>query len=247
MQKIRVLLVDDEYLALQLLESFLNRLAKDITEIELVAKVKSPLQAIEILQTQTIDLLFLDIEMPTLRGHQLLKALSHPPLTIFTTAYTDYAVQAFELNAIDYLVKPFSFERFVQAFAKARKHFSWRSNTTLSPHTKTPKATEPSQDEHLTIKEDGNIYKVFYQDIIYIEGLREYVRIVTHNRKFVTLAALKDLEATLPAAHFMRVHKSYIVALAQVVALNGNLLQLQGSYQIPVSRSRKEHLVKTIF
>jgi len=160
MQKIKVLLVDDEFLALQLLENFV----KEVPELELVAKTKSPVEAQNILNSENIDLLFLDIQMPTLSGVNLLKNLKNPPLTIFTTAYSDYALTAFDLNVIDYLLKPFSFERFLQAVDKAKTQLS--------------KSTSTNRQEgsiFLSVKAGGKIIKIFFDDILFIEGLKEYV------------------------------------------------------------------------
>ena len=234
MQKINVLLVDDEYLALQLLENFLQ----EVPQLELVAKTKSPVEAQNILNREPIDLLFLDIQMPTLSGINLLKNLQNPPLTIFTTAYSDYALTAFDLNVVDYLLKPFSFERFLQAVEKAK--------TQLSNHTP-PKAANPIEIPiFLSVKADGKIIKVFFDDILFIEGLKEYVKIVCATENIVTFERLKNLEAILPVDQFLRVHKSYIINTAKVTSIKGNLLTI-GTHFIPISRGKKEMVVKRIF
>lgn len=231
MQKIKVLLVDDEFLALQLLENFV----KEVPHLELVAKTKSPVEAQNILNRENIDLLFLDIQMPTLSGINLLKNLKNPPLTIFTTAYSDYALTAFDLNVVDYLLKPFSFERFLQAVDKAK--------------TQLPKSTSTNRKEgsiFLSVKADGKIVKVFFDDILFIEGLKEYVKIVCEKEYIVTFERLKNLEAILPTNQFLRVHKSYLINTAKVTAMEGNLLII-GTHFIPISRSKKEMVVKRIF
>ena len=232
MQKIKVLLVDDEYLALQLLENFLQ----EVPQLELVAKTKSPIEAQNILNQENIDLLFLDIQMPTLSGINLLKNLKNPPLTIFTTAYSDYALTAFDMNVIDYLLKPFSFERFLQAVDKAKMQLSTFS-------TSTNRKEDPN---FLSVKADAKIVKVFFDDILFIEGLREYVKIVCATKNIVTFERLKNLEAILPADQFLRVHKSYIINTAKVTALEGNLLAI-GMHSIPISRGKKEMVVRRIF
>lgn len=234
MQKIKVLLVDDEFLALQLLENFV----KEVPELELVAKTKSPIEAQHILSRDRIDLLFLDIQMPTLSGVNLLKNLKNPPLTIFTTAYSDYALTAFDLNVIDYLLKPFSFERFLQAVDKAKMQLL---NHTIST------TSNPSEGPiFLSVKADGKIVKVFFDDILFIEGLKEYVKIVCATGNIVTFERLKNLEAVLPAIQFLRVHKSYIINTAKVTAIEGNLLTI-GTHFIPISRGKKEMVVRRIF
>lgn len=234
MQKIRTLLVDDEYLALNLLETFIGK----VPDMEVAGKAKSPVKAFEILSRQEVDLLFLDIQMPVLSGNQLLRSLNSPPLAIFTTAYSDYAVEAFGLNAVDYLLKPFSFERFLQAVRKAREQLAQRSGARfiLPQHSR----------DFFSIKADGKVAKVHFEDILFIEGLKEYVRIVCRDARHVTLESLKNLEEILPAGHFLRVHKSYIVAKNKVQALNGNMLEV-GPHKIPISRSKREEVVQEIF
>lgn len=234
MTHIKTLLVDDEYLALNLLEEF----SKQIPDLEIVAKVKSPMEALQILQQQPVDLLFLDIQMPTLSGTNLLRSLRNPPVTIFTTAYSDYAIEAFDLNAIDYLLKPFAFERFLQSVNKAREQLSIRQAPTL---------VIPSQSEDFfTIKVDGKLTKVHLNDILFVEGLKEYIRIVCRNARLVTYERLGKIEELLPSDRFLRVHKSYIVAKDKVESLEGNRLCIE-EYKIPISRAKKDWAVEMIF
>jgi len=235
MTPINTLLVDDEYLALNLLEEF----SRQIPELSIIEKVKSPMRALEILQRHTVDLLFLDIQMPSLAGNQLLRSLPHPPLTVFTTAYSEYAHEAFELHAVDYLLKPFSFERFLQAVHKAKQQLFLRKQST---HLIVPTTSR----DYFSIKVDGKIVKVYFRDILYIEGLKEYVRIVCGNARHVTLESLKNLEELLPNDNFIRVHKSFIVAKDKVDSLNGNMLEVRDQ-QIPISRSRREEVIDWIF
>ncbi|MCB0650098.1 MAG: response regulator transcription factor [Saprospiraceae bacterium] len=235
MAEIKTLLVDDEFLALNLLETFVQK----IPEMVIVDKVKNPLKAIEILNREPVDLLFLDIQMPTLSGTEMLKTIQNPPVTIFTTAYADYAVEAFSLNAIDYLLKPFSFERFLQAVNKAKEriHFQRSASGILMP--------SQSRD-FFTAKVDGKLVKIRFGDILFIEGLKEYVRIVCTDARHVTLESLKNLEQLLPQEAFIRVHKSFIVAKDKVQQLNGNMLEI-GKHKIPISRTKKEEVVEWIF
>lgn len=240
MKKLRVLIVDDEYLAMNIIENFLQHLE----EFEIVAKVKSPITALNMLQEQAIDLLFLDIQMPTLSGNQLLRSLKHPPVTIFTTAYTDYAIEAYDLNVVDYLLKPFSFERFLQAIQKAKEQL----NSAQPPAPTLPDAPVPAPagKDFFSVKVDGKVQKIKFDEILFIEGLKEYVRIVCQAGKYVTLESLRNLEDILPAGKFLRVHKSYIVAIGKVNALNGNMLEI-GPVKIPVSRDKKEEVLKAVF
>ncbi|MFM9837748.1 MAG: LytR/AlgR family response regulator transcription factor [Cyclobacteriaceae bacterium] len=238
MNKIKTLLVDDEYLALNLLEGFVAQL----TMLEIVGKVKSPVQAMEILQKENVELLFLDIQMPTINGNQFLRSLKNPPATIFTTAYSEYAVDAFNLGAVDYLVKPFSFDRFFQATQKALeviRHKKKESTISIDQDLSLP-------NQFLSVKADGKIYRIALAEILYIEGLKEYVKIVTEPKTYITLETFKNLETILPSNQFLRVHKSFMVAKDKVRAIDGNILEV-GKATIPISRERKEELVKLIF
>jgi DNA-binding LytR/AlgR family response regulator len=229
MEKIKVLLVDDEYLALQLLENFV----KQIPELELIAKTKSPNEATEIMDKGSIDLLFLDIQMPTMSGVNLLESLQDPPLTIFTTAYSQYALKAYDLNVVDYLLKPFSFERFRQAVEKVKKQVYNSQDQEKNPN-------------FLKVKADARISKVYHNDILFIQGLKEYVKIVCRNETIVTFERLKTLEATLPSDQFLRVHKSYIVSTTKVTSVKKNKLSID-THLIPISRGKKEMVVSRIF
>lgn len=229
---IKTLLIDDEYLALKLLEEFAGK----VPELEVIGKCKSPVQALEVLSRQTVDLLFLDIQMPSVSGINLLKSLPQAPLTIFTTAYADYAVDAFNLNAVDYLLKPFSFERFLQAVQKAKEHPRLRPATLVIP--------KESKD-FFTIKVDGKLTKVRFDDILFVEGLKEYVRLVCRDARLVTYERLTNLENILPD-NFLRVHKSYIISKDKVESLEGNRLVI-GPHKIPISREKKDWVVEEVF
>lgn len=233
-QVTKTLLVDDEYLALNLMEEF----TKQIPDLSVVDKVKSPLEALKVLQEQSIDLLFLDIQMPTLSGTNLLRSLRNPPVTIFTTAYSEYAIEAFDLNAIDYLLKPFAFERFLQSVNKAKEHLILRNAPTL--------VIPKQSDNFFTIKVDGKLTKVHLNDILFVEGLNEYIRIVCRNARHVTYERLGKIEDLLPSDRFLRVHKSYIIAKDKVESLEGNRLCIE-EHKIPISRSKKDWAVELIF
>ena len=228
---IRCLLVDDEHFALALLEKFIG----DTPGFTIVDKCRSPVRAVEILQSEAVDLLFLDIQMPILSGIGLLKAVSRKPVTIFTTAYAQHAAEAFDLDAVDYLLKPFSFERFTQAVGKAKSALEARSGV----HT--------AASGHLTVKADRRWVKIPFHEIRYIEGWKEYVKIFTDHEKIVTLESLNGLESTLPASHFLRVHKSFIVAKNRVLQLDGDELVLVGSARVPVARARKREVTEALF
>ncbi len=228
-----ILLVDDEYLALNLLEEYL----KQIPDAHLVAKCKSPMDALNVLQKENIDILFLDVQMPGLSGISLLRSLPDPPATIFTTAYREHAVDAFELSAVDYLVKPFPFERFLKAYNKAKAQCLQASTEVTVEHT---------GKDYLTIKADGKLIRIRFKDILLVEGMKEYVRIICKDEKFITFERMKNMETMLPAQDFMRVHKSYIVARDAIKSIEGNMLDI-GIRKIPVSRSKRETIVEEFF
>jgi DNA-binding LytR/AlgR family response regulator len=231
MNKIKTLLIDDEFLALNLLEEFI----KKCPQLEVVGKVKSAIAAASFLNEHEVDLMFLDIQMPHLSGNQFLKSLQNPPVTIFTTAYTDYAVEAFSLNAVDYLLKPFSFERFFQAVQKAEKEINSRN-----------KNTKNGQADFITIKSDGVLHKINLKDIVLIEGSKEYLKIICINKKYVILDSMKNMEELLSDEHFIRIHKSYIVAKNRITSLEGFFVYL-GKLKLPISRTKKKEIQDTIF
>ncbi len=229
MKTLKVLLVDDEFLALNLLENFVNK----IPNYELVGRTKNPIEALQILNSNTIDVLYLDIQMPGLSGINLLKSLKNKPLVIFTTAYQEHALEAFNLNAIDYLLKPFSFERFLQSVNKITE---LKGNLTTITNIKS---------EFISIKSNGKIIKLNFNDILFIEGMREYVKFQCHDKSYLVLDRMKHIEKKLPK-NFIRTHKSFIIAKDKVSSLNGNLLEIK-DYKIPISRERKKEVVNTIF
>lgn len=231
--EIRTLLVDDEYLGMNLLEGYLKRQGG----FEIIGKLESPIEAMQLMNSQPIDLLFLDIQMPEISGPNMLRALPKPPVTIFTTAYDNFALEAFDLNVVDYLRKPVPFDRFVQALNKALQVLD-----PVLPDSPLPSAPR----NYLTLKNEGKWTRVSYDEIIYIEGLREYVKIVTTAGNFVVLKTLLNLSEELPDDKFIRIHKSYIASLAHIRSLEGNTL-LVGGKALPLSRERKKEILARIF
>jgi two-component system, LytTR family, response regulator LytT len=229
----KTLLIDDEFLALNLLESFLVQ----IPDIEIIGKETSPLKALEILNKQTVDLLFLDVQMPTISGINLLKTLKNPPITILTTAYSEYSLEAFDLQVADYLLKPYSFERLLKGVQRAKELIK-------PPQIFTENIIQEHQN-YIVIKTDGKLIKLPYNDILFIEGLGEYVQFICENRKYVVLQSLKNLEEILPA-QFLRVHKSYLVSMTKVVSIEGNQLEI-GKHKVSVSREKREMVIEKIF
>jgi len=227
------IIVDDEQPARTLLESYLSK----IPEIKLLAVCKNADEAIQVINSTSVDLIISDIQMPGKSGTDFIKSLEKIPLVIFSTAYRDYAMEGFELDAVDYLLKPYSFERFQKAISKALSYFELKGKTVPSADLKTT---------YLTIKADHKLYKVQYADIRYIEGMREYVSFYTPSGRITALMSLKYLEQNLPQEIFVRCHKSYIVNKNVVEALDGHNLIIQGK-QIPVGQLYKDEVLKSIF
>jgi DNA-binding LytR/AlgR family response regulator len=227
---LRCLIVDDEPLARQLLQSHVDK----ITSLELIGLCETAMEAFEILHNQPIDLLFLDIQMPNITGLSFLKSLKNPPRVIFTTAYTEYAVEAFELDAIDYLLKPITFERFLKAVQKV----------TPMP-ANIPAAGKTPADTAIFLKVNKRLLRIEVQTILYIEGFGDYVKVILKDQTHVTYLSLTRMEELLPAEDFMRVHKSFIVNLRQMQFLEGNNIRVHG-IDIPVSTSYRDLLYKRL-
>jgi DNA-binding LytR/AlgR family response regulator len=232
---INVLIVDDEPLAQDVLETHILRMP----ELNLVAKCSNTMEANAALEEYSIDLMFLDIQMPQVTGVEFLKSLENPPLVIFTTAYSNYAVEGFELNAIDYLLKPISFDRFSKAVEKAKEQISLR------------KAAEAEGEDvdHMYVKSDKKLIRVKYSDIIYIEGLKDYVIIRMDTGRLITLQTMKSLEEKLPSKIFRRVHRSFIVAINKIHAIEGNMIEVVEKGQpkhLPIGKNYRDELLVLI-
>jgi len=232
---INVIIVEDEPLAQEILESYIAKMP----QINLLAKCANAIEASNALKEHDVDLIFLDIQMPQITGIEFLKSLSNPPLTIFTTALPNYAVEGFELDAVDYLVKPIPLERFMKAVGKAEDILQRDSNSNLGN----------DGEDFIFVKSDKKLIKIKYDDIIYIEGLKDYVIIRMANSKVITLQTMKSLEAKLPDNLFKRIHRSYIVAIDKIDALVGNSIEVteKGATKIiPVGKNYKEEILKII-
>lgn len=226
--KLKCIAIDDEPFALQQIAGYIGK----IPWLELAEQCSSAFQALELLENQQVDLMFVDINMPDLNGLEFVKSLTKKPLLIFTTAYSEYALEGFKVDALDYLLKPFSFAEFSKAAGKARTQFELIQNA--------PEKLE-SDDEFLFIKSEYKLLRVNLNDIQFIEGMKEYVRIhLTGQKPIMTLLSMKSLEAKLPEAKFMRVHRSYIVNLAKVKTIERFTIVFDVKNRIPVSDNYKE-------
>lgn len=226
MRKYNVLIVDDEFLARKLLQEYVQK----VESLNLVDCCPDAFKAMETLRREKIDILLLDIQMPDLTGLDLLKTFDNQPATILTTAYSEYAVDAFALGVVDYLLKPFDFLRFLQAINKAIEHVSSGENAS----GKAP--------DYIMVKADYKLYKINYDDLLYIEGQREYVTFHTQSKRITALFSLKNLEDTLPADQFVRVHKSFIVSLHYIEDINKTTVTVSGN-KIPIGESYRDELI----
>jgi len=228
---LRCMIVDDEPLARKGLQEY----CADVDFLEVVAVCDSPVKAVDLLQTEQIHLLFLDIQMPRINGLDLVRSLPQPPLVIFTTAFAEYAVQGFELDVVDYLLKPIAFERFLKAAVKARSYFELLQRP----------ATARDSAGYFFIKCDNGLERIGFEDILYAEALQNYVVLHTLQRKYITYLTFKAVEDYLPEQLFLRVHKSYIVALSKIDRIAGSDIII-GPHYIPISRHLKEEVMERI-
>lgn len=233
---IKVIIVDDEPLAQDVLETYIEK----IPELHLVRKCNNALEANEVLKREHIDLMFLDIQMPQLTGIDFVKTLSRPPLVIFTTAYSNYAVEGFELNALDYLLKPISLERFIKAVNKAQEQLDLQQKERPEEH---------SSESYFFVKADKKLIKVNFDEIVYIEGLKDYVIIRLENQRVITLQTMKSLEDKLPLNRFKRIHRSYIVNIDKIEAIVGNMIEVMEKNQprhLPIGKNYRDELLDMI-
>jgi DNA-binding LytR/AlgR family response regulator len=234
---IRCIAIDDENLALDLIEDDILK----VPFLQLVKKCRSGIEALDVLQTEKIDLLFLDIQMPDISGIQFLKSLPHKPLVIFTTAYEKYALEGFELDVIDYLLKPYSFERFLKAVNKAQDYLS-----ILEKNQTQPAAEEISfSSQFIFVKSDYKLVKIEIAEIQYIESLKDYIKIVAGEKPVVTLSSMKAIEEKLVPPDFIRVHRSFIVNIRKIQYIHRNYVMV-GDKEIPIGDNYKDSFLQVI-
>ncbi len=232
-EKYNVMIVDDEYLAQKLLHDYVSKMES----LQLVATCSNAFEAMDALKNNEVDIILLDIQMPDLTGLDLVRSLEKKPAVIFTTAYSDYAVDAFNLAVSDYLLKPFDFPRFVQAINKAIGQVSPKADN--APQSAD---TVSKSNDFITVKADYKLYKINYDDLLYIEGQHEYVTFHTTQRRITALFALKELEELLPKDRFVRVHKSFIVSFKHIQDLDKSDVTVMGN-KIPVGASYRDDLL----
>ena len=227
---VRCLLVDDEPPALEILRTYIQTLPG----LEIVGECHHAIAAFEFLQHHDTDIIFLDIKMPQLLGTDLLKAIPQPPKVIFTTAHRDYAIEGFELGAADYLLKPYSLDRFLKAVHRALGRESMKGETYL-----------PTGDRFLYIRADRKMVKIMINEIRYIESMKDYIRVFLVNGQVITKQTITAIEAMLPQEEFMRVHRSFIVAQKKITAYNQNSIFIDKT-ELPVGPLYKQSIMKRL-
>jgi DNA-binding LytR/AlgR family response regulator len=233
--KLRCLLVDDEPPALKVLASYIS----NINGLEIVAQCKNAIEALDVLHNRTVDVIFLDIKMPKMLGIDFLRNLSKSPKVIFVTAYRDYAVEGYELDAVDYLVKPVSFERFIKAISK----LNWVLGRDLSPAAN---HTEEKPESFIYLRVDKEMKKIFVNEIVYIESLKDYVRIsLTNSKQLLIKQSISSMENLLSEHKFLRVHRSFIVSLDKISSFNRLAVKV-GMMEIPIGRLYKQVVMDRI-
>jgi two-component system, LytTR family, response regulator len=230
--EINCIVIDDEPLALSKLESFISK----IPPLKLLRTFDNAIEAIGWLKENSTDLIFLDIQMEKLTGIQFLEATGQASRIIITSAYDQYAIKGFELNVTDYLLKPFSFQRFVQAVNKVMDYFSHKEEEQINP---------PAIPGFIFVKTEYRLERIDLDDILYIEGMKDYLRIICRSKKIMTLQSFAKIEKSLPANNFCRVHKSFIVALDKIKSIERGVI-LIADQRIPISNTYKENFFSKI-
>lgn len=229
-------IIDDEPLAREGLASYV----REVDFLNLTGTCENPLELIKLLDHQAIDLIFLDIQMPKMNGIDFLKIMQKPPMVIITTAYPSYALEGFQLNVLDYLLKPITFDRFFKSANKAKDYHRLLNNWAQ------PGAPKTETDEGYFFIKCGNKYeKIYLDEILYVEGMQNYVTIFTAKGKYITLLNLKSLEQNLDSKLFIRVHKSYIVSTGKIDGIEGNDIFI-GQHRIPISRNYREQVIRQV-
>jgi DNA-binding LytR/AlgR family response regulator len=227
--------VDDEPLALDIIREYCSK----VPFLNLLEMFNNPVDSVQYLMNNTVDLMFLDIQMEQLTGIQLLNVLKNKPMVIFTTAYDSFALQGYELDAIDYLLKPISFERFMKAVDKVYDKMQLQNHSKTETTEHNHIIITPEKNDYFFVKTEFRYEKIDFNDILYIEGMGDYLCIVTAKKKIMTLQGFKKMEESLPHNAFCRVHKSYIVAIDKIESVERNRIKIR-DMQIPVSDSYKD-------
>ena len=233
---INCVIIDDEPLAREGISSYV----REVDFLNLVTTCENPIELVGVLDQVKVDLVFLDIQMPKMNGIDFLKKVKNPPIVIITTAYPSYALESFELNVLDYLLKPITFDRFFQAVAKAKDYHQLLHKSTITKNTE-----ETTKADYFFVKCDHRYEKIYFNDILFIQGMQNYVTIHTSRAKYVTLLNLKNIEESLSQKAFIRVHKSYIIAISKIDSIESHEILIQGN-QIPLSRNYRDAVIQQV-
>jgi len=231
--KIKCLIIDDEPLAISVIENHL----KNFDHVEIVETFNNPLKAYRVLEQEKIDVIFLDINMPQMTGFAFIENLSYKPLIVITTAYREYAVKSFELNILDYLVKPIPFNRFLKTVNKIYQQVYVSSASTDA---------SLQQEPHIFLKVNKKLIKINLNDILYIESLKDYIKVITTLGDYVVHKSLSSITEELPQSNFMRIHRSYTISINKIVALEGNTVEISNR-KIPIGRNYTKQAKERIF
>lgn len=234
--KTKCLIVDDEPLARELIRGHVQKLEN----FEVVAECSDAMKALNVLREKQVDLIFMDIQLPQITGIEFLKTLKHAPKVIITTAYREYALEGFELDVVDYLLKPITFERFLKS---VNKYYQMnQEDIQVVPGNSADKSVD---EAFIYVKENKKVVKVYLSEIKYIEGLSEYVQVYTDKRKIITKTSMSQMEEKLPAENFLRIHKSFIISVNKIEAFTANTIEVQGK-ELPIGRSFKNAVLNML-
>ena len=229
---IKCIIIEDEPLAQDVIKSHLQKSGR----FDLIGTYRNAPEAKEAIENNDIDLIFLDIQLPGMTGLHFLRTLSNPPFVVFTTSYPEYALESYEFNVIDYLLKPISYERFSKTIDKIMDGKIFKTNVN---------ETKPLSREYIFIRSDSKFLRISFSDIIYIEGMKDYLKIHTIEHTIITHQTMVEMENILPSGQFLRIHKSYIVAIAQIKAVFGNSIDM-GKIMLPIGLNYKERIMSFI-
>ncbi|MBF4518381.1 response regulator transcription factor [Flavobacterium sp. ANB] len=221
--KIKCVLIDDEPLAIKVLQNYFN----NFTDFEVIATFNNSLEALDFINSTPVDAVFLDINMPMMTGFELISLIENKTKVIITTAFREFAAESYDLDVLDYLVKPIPLPRFIKCINKITTEYNLKNNI---------KVETTKGDSHIFIKVDKKMMKINIEEILFVEGMKEYIKVVTPDKTYITHKSLTSLSEELPADRFLRIHKSYVIALNKVKSIEGNRIQIQ-SYTIPIGRN----------
>ncbi|MEN2402195.1 LytTR family DNA-binding domain-containing protein [Flavobacterium sp. MC2016-06] len=230
--KIKCVLIDDEPLAIKVLQNYFT----NFTDFEVVATFNNSLEALDFINNTPVDAVFLDINMPMMTGFELISLIESKTKVIITTAFREFAAESYDLDVLDYLVKPIPLPRFIKCINKITTEFNLKNNI---------KVETTKGDSHIFIKVDKKMMKINIEEILFVEGMKEYIKVVTPDKTYITHKSLTSLSEELPADRFLRIHKSYVIALNKVKSIEGNRIQIQ-SYTIPIGRNYSKEVKNKI-